>query len=136
MARKSYSSPPPPPPPKFSPPPPRYVPPPAANPILKAPTVKMEQPSLGRTLMEGFAFGTGSSIARESVSRIFNSNSTTITTPDIELQKNDKQHNCEKMLFQMNECFQTDNMCGDLLEKYLLQCSNQSSYLHNSSSNV
>ena len=127
MARKSYSSPPP---PKFSPPPP-----PAANPILKVPTVKMEQPSLGRTLMEGFAFGTGSSIARESVSRIFNSNSTT-TTPDIELQKNDKQHNCEKMLFQMNECFQTDNMCGDLLEKYLLQCSNQSSYLHNSSSNV
>lgn len=135
MARKSYSSPPPP--PKFSPPPPRYVPPPAANPILKAPTVKMEQPSLGRTLMEGFAFGTGSSIARESVSRIFNSNSTTTTTTtDIELQKNDKQHNCEKMLSQMNECFQTDNMCGDLLEKYLLQCSNQSSYLHNSSSNV
>lgn len=130
MARKSYSSPPP---PKFSPPPPRYVPPPAANPILKAPTVKMEQPSLGRTLMEGFAFGTGSSIARESVSRIFNSNSTT-TTPNIDLQK--KENNCEKMLFQMNECFQTDNMCGDLLEKYLLECGNQSSYLHNSSSNV
>jgi hypothetical protein len=126
MARKSYPS----------PPPPRYVPPPAANPILKAPTVKMEQPSLGRTLMEGFAFGTGSSIARESVSRIFNSNSTTITTPDIELQKNDKQHNCEKMLSQMNECFQADNMCGDLLEKYLLQCSNQNSYLYSSSSNV
>jgi hypothetical protein len=71
------------------------------------------------------------------VSRIFNSNSTTTTTtttPDINLQK--KENNCEKMLFQMNECFQTDNMCGDLLEKYLLQCSNQSSYLHNSSSNV
>ena len=123
MARKSYPS----------PPPPRYVPPPAANPILKAPTVKMEQPSLGRTLMEGFAFGTGSSIARESVSRIFNSSSTTITTPD---KKNDKQHNCEKMLSQMNECFQADNMCGDLLEKYLLQCSNQNSYLYSSSSNV
>ena len=123
MARKSYPS----------PPPPRYVPPPAANPILKAPTVKMEQPSLGRTLMEGFAFGTGSSIARESVSRIFNSSSTTITTPD---KKNDKQHNCEKMLSQMNECFQTDNICGDLLEKYLLQCSNENSYLYSSSSNV
>ena len=123
MARKSYPS----------PPPPRYVPPPAANPILKAPTVKMEQPSLGKTLMEGFAFGTGSSIARESVSRIFNSSSTTITTPD---KKNDKQHNCEKMLSQMNECFQADNMCGDLLEKYLLQCSNQNSYLYSSSSNV
>ena len=123
MARKSYPS----------PPLPRYSPPPAANPILKAPTVKMEQPSLGKTLMEGFAFGTGSSIARESVSRIFNSSSTTITTPD---KKNDKQHNCEKMLSQMNECFQTDNMCGDLLEKYLLQCSNQNSYLYSSSSNV
>lgn len=132
MARKSYPSPPL---PRYSPPPmysplPRYSPPPAASPILKE---QPNQSSLGKTLMEGFAFGTGSSIARESVSRIFNSSSTTITTPD---KKNDKQHNCEKMLSQMNECFQTDNICGDLLEKYLLQCSNENSYLYSSSSNV
>jgi hypothetical protein len=61
MARKRYST-------ASSPPPPPY-----SIPILKTP-VTHQSSSSGRTLMEGFAFGAGSSIAL-SMSRIFDTSS-------------------------------------------------------------
>ena len=135
MARKSYSVASFPPPPRYIPPPPRYIPP-HSTPILNTP-VTHPPSSLSRTLMEGFAFGAGSSIAL-SMSRIFdtssssNSNSSSSSkmnknTLDIEDDqgKNKQPKQCEQILSQLNDCFQTDNtMYGDLVDTYLLECHN------------
>tara|TARA_B110000093_G_scaffold182844_1_gene230693 strand:+ start:1553 stop:1885 length:333 start_codon:yes stop_codon:yes gene_type:complete len=75
MARKSSSVSSFPPPPRYiprPPPQPRYIPP-HSTPILNTP-VTHPPSSLSRTLMEGFAFGAGSSIAL-SMSRIFDTSS-------------------------------------------------------------
>jgi hypothetical protein len=106
-------------------------PPPHFTPILNTP-VTHPPSSLSKTLMEGFAFGTGSSIAL-SMPRIFDTSSSNSSskmnknTLDIEDDqgKNKQPNQCEQILSQLKDCFQTDNnMCGDLVDTYLLECHN------------
>jgi hypothetical protein len=118
MARKNYSV------ASFPPPPPRYIPPPS-TPVMKTPLTHPSY-SLSRTLMEGFAFGTGSSIARETMSRILDTSSSSKINNNISDKGNNKEpKQCEQILSQLKDCFQMDhNMYGHLVDTYLLECHN------------
>lgn len=83
-------------------------PPPPKHPIN---TPKKSNPSFFGTIMEGFAFGTGSSIARETVGAIFNKPS---------FEKVNLKYSCEEIYKMYEECNNNNhnNSCSYLLDKY------------------
>lgn len=103
---------------KRSPPPPgnrpyvSNIPKPISTPIPS------QRPSLFRTMAEGFAFGTGSSVAREAIHN----------TPNIfsgSVSKNPKSE-CEKWEKMFEECIEKEqSYCTDLFEKMEKSCSFQ-----------
>lgn len=82
-------------------------------------TSSHNEPSLGRTMMEGVAFGTGSSIAREVVNRTL-SESTVSEQPPV--KEDNKNKHCERLGEQLNECMMYGNHCEDLFDKYMAFC--------------
>lgn len=105
---------------KHKPPPP---PKPYKYPSVQPPSVS-KSPSLGRVMMEGAAFGTGSSIARESVTRTINAVTAPVETPSPE---ENRKKTCQLLEQQLQECFDERFFCDELFEKYMRQCSRLSS---------
>ena len=104
-----------------SPPPPaRTLPPPPASVSVQ----NHAQPSLLRTMAEGMAFGTGSSLARIAAGRILDSPSPSSSSKseiiDPEVYKTKTK--CEEMLHDLDSCFHSEFACDDLLQKYLSTC--------------
>lgn len=102
---------------KFSPPPPkRQIPPPK----IVFPQSKINnKPSLGNTLMEGMAFGTGSSIARNTIDNIFKNNSSNI---DESFRKKPK---CDEFFKELQLCLEKQSTSCDyeyLIEEYNRKC--------------
>lgn len=90
-------------------------PPPPSKPYVYPSNPK--QPSLGKVMMEGAAFGTGSAIARETINAI----ATPVRTPDSKIDE--KNHTCRLLEQQLQECFNDQYFCNELFEKYMRQCS-------------
>jgi hypothetical protein len=75
-------------------------------------TTQIQQPSnsILSTIKEGFAFGVGSSVAHNTVSRLFNSSSSTTDT---------KNTQCDIKLKDYEECVrQYRDNCNDLITEY------------------
>ena len=70
--------------------------------------------SLGNTLMEGIAFGSGSSIAKNSIDNIFKTDSS--NTPDNKLK-------CTSLFEELKICLEGEyNICDNLFEEYSKKC--------------
>lgn len=94
---------------KIQPPPPKIILPQSKNTNI---------PSLGNTLMEGLAFGTGSSIAKNTIDNILKDNS---LNTDI----NHKKHNdgCSSLFDILKSCLERENsVCDNLIEEYNKKC--------------
>lgn len=104
------------------------VPPP---PTVRSPATSSNAPSLGRTIAEGFAFGTGSSIAR----RIFDGTNSSSAKPGIELEVSEKapalsygggngnngdnNELCKEIRHQMDSCL--DNETYDMMKTFYMK---------------
>lgn len=121
-SRKPHVAASPPPPARTLPPPPAPSPPPA--PPASVSVQNHAQPSLLRTMAEGMAFGTGSSLARIAAGRILDSPSPSSSSKseiiDPEVYKTKTK--CEEMLHDLDSCFHSEFACDDLLQKYLSTC--------------
>ena len=108
-----------------SPPPPARSPPPPAAAYVSVQNHANKPPSLLRTMAEGIAFGTGSSLAREAVGQALGSSSSKnkneIIDPE-EVYKTKTKTKCEEMLHDLDSCFHSQFACDDILQKYLAVC--------------
>jgi len=80
------------------PPPPKRVPP---TPINKQPSMLS---NIGTTIVEGMAFGTGSSVAHNVINGLFGNSSN-----NKERTKNEEYNPCDVDLKMFNECLQNNN---------------------------
>lgn len=70
--------------------------------------------SLGNTLIEGIAVGSGSSIAKKSIDNIFNTNSS--NSPNNKLK-------CASLFEELKTCLESENsICDTLFEEYSKKC--------------
>lgn len=75
-------------------------------------------PSLGNTLIQGVAFGTGSSIAKNAVHNIFK-NDTLI----VDNYNKDTKTKCQILFEELKVCLDAkSNICDTLFEKYSKLC--------------
>jgi hypothetical protein len=96
-------------------------PPPRSVPSIQAPSSTMHFPSLGRTVMEGFAFGTGSSIARNAVNQAMGGMGITIPSPAQNEAK--QQSSCETYKQLLSQCFENNQSdCREIFEKMSEVC--------------
>ena len=92
--------------------------------------IPSQSPSLFRTVAEGFAFGTGSSVAREVIhntSNVFSGSSanTTLNSSSDSISKQPKSE-CEKWEKLFEECIEKEqSYCIHLFEKMEKLCSFQ-----------
>jgi hypothetical protein len=89
--------------------------------------IPSQRPSLFRTMAEGFAFGTGSSVAREAIHNtpnIFSGSSANTTSSDSVSEK--PKSECEKWEKMFEKCIEKEqSYCIDLFEKMEKSCSFQ-----------
>ena len=98
----------------------KNTPPPPSKPYVYnsiSPSIP-KQPSLGRVMIEGVAFGTGSAIARETVNRTMNA----IVVPSGS-SHDQKKYECRLLEERLQQCFDERFYCNDLFEKYIRKCS-------------
>jgi hypothetical protein len=88
-------------------------------PAQRAPKQTTPSPSLVSTMAEGFAFGTGTSIAREAVSSVLHSS---MSAPQPNNNDNDKETLCKNILEKLQFCFEKDVNCDSIFEKYQKLC--------------
>ena len=110
-----------------SPPPPARTLPPPPAPQAPPASVSVQnhtQPSLLRTMAEGMAFGTGSSLARIAAGRILDSPSPSLSSKSdiIEPEVYKTKTKCDEMLHDLDSCFHSEFACDDILQKYLSTC--------------
>lgn len=88
-------------------------------------------PSLGRVVAEGFAFGTGSAIARQVVNNTFGAMAIPSNTTSSE---DKKKEYCKEMHSILEKCISSPSSsdCRDIFDQYYRQCS-ISTELHPSS---
>ena len=91
----------------------------APPPAQRAPNQTPSSPSLVSTMAEGFAFGTGSSIAREVVSSVL---TLSTSAPQPNNNDNDKDTLCKNILEKLQFCFEKDVNCDSIFEKYQKLC--------------
>ena len=110
----------------LNPPPPRppvttatSIPPPPKNKATYSPA-QSNGPSLGKVVAEGFAFGTGSAIARQMVNNAFGAIAVPSNTSE------DKKDHCKKMQAILETCISSpsNSDCSGLFEEYLRNCIN------------
>lgn len=102
-------------------------PPPSPSPLRAAPPPPPPQavvPSLGRTMMEGIAFGAGTSIAKETINTLFSKNTSTEPEPVKPPIPPTRTDICEKLLQELDHCMMYQTTCDGIFEKYVVQCSN------------
>lgn len=99
--------------------PPIKLPPPPKKTTYTIQPNTIKRPSMLNTLAEGFAFGTGSSLAREGVNKIFEKKT---LEKDIYENKNPENGiNCDNLIQLYNDCIfknSNDTSCDYLLKKY------------------
>ena len=142
---------------RTAPPPPRAAPPPPApTPQSKAPPPAVQQQQggggmlsgLGSTIMEGFAFGTGSAIARQAVGAVFGGGSSSSSTPSPQqdsvpsaptpqhIERSSTQSSlsaCQVDQSAFNNCMKENNNSVSSCDFYfqaLQQCQNDNNYAH------
>ena len=99
--------------------PPIKLPPPPKKTSYTIQPNTIQRPSMLNTLAEGFAFGTGSSLAREGINKIFEKK-----TPEKDSyeQKNPENWiNCDNLIQSYKDCIfknGDDKACDYLLKKY------------------
>jgi len=84
-------------------------------------TTQIQQPSnsILSTIKEGFAFGVGSSVAHNTVSRLFNSSSSTTDTKNTQDTMCISKTQCDIKLKDYEECVrQYRDNCNDLITEY------------------
>ena len=105
---------------RYPPPPPPLPPPLSTLPFPQQRSSSNTKPSFVNTMIEGFAFGTGSSIARETVNRIFHSSSenkveskNTITCEEVTNAYNkcilENNHDCQYLFLNMEKICSVKN---------------------------
>lgn len=108
---------------KTPPPPASKTTPYKANtmPKITPPNVPNQKTSLGNTLLEGFAFGTGSSVAKEIVNKILQENQShnQDATPN---PSSDSKKKCKELETYLEQCLHSGFDCSDTLEKYFVMC--------------
>jgi len=90
--------------------------------------IPSQTPSLFRIMAEGFAFGTGSSVAREAIHnmpKIFSNSSANATlTPSSDSVSEKPKSECEMWQKMFEKCIEKEqSYCTDLLEKMEKSCS-------------
>ena len=99
-----------------------FQPPPPASPSFKKPQVSnISVPSFARTIADGFAFGTGSSIARNVVNNVMGGVGTSSPSDTTAMETL-----CESYTKLLNNCFEkNDKDCRDIFEQMIQACNNK-----------
>lgn len=98
------------------------MPPPPKNSAKQVhPPISMPTPSLGRTLMEGMAFGTGSAVARKTVDAFMQPSIQ--EKKDIEKSSSGEKQLCEFWSKTLEECLTKEkSYCDKVLEQVASSC--------------
>lgn len=102
---------------------PRFtMPPPPKNSAKQVhPPISIPTPSLGRTLMEGMAFGTGSAVARKTVDAFMQPSIQ--EKKDIEISSSGQKQLCEFWSKTLEECLTKEKpYCDKVLEQVVSSC--------------
>lgn len=93
------------------------IPPPPKN----QGTIQSNHSSLGRIVAEGFAFGTGSAVARQIVNNSFGANTIPSNSTSDE---DDKKDHCKKIHTILETCMAgpSNSDCSRLFEDYIRNC--------------
>lgn len=88
------------------------------------PPISIPTPSLGRTLMEGMAFGTGSAVARKTVDAFMQPSIQ--EKKDIEISSSSQTQLCEFWSKTLEECLTKEQpYCDKVLEQVASSCSSR-----------